>query len=160
MKSRCLDPKNKEYLNYGARGISICDRWLVGDGSVSGIECFLSDMGLCPNGQTLERKNVDGNYEPGNCKWATLREQARNRRNTAKDGDVTVAELADRHGIKYHTLMDRYRSGDRGIVLVRPVKQNRRWHGSEEERFYLATTPVLVRRAEQSRQYRLNKART
>lgn len=74
---RCTNPKNKSYKNYGSRGIKVCDRWLEKNGFIN----FLADIGKRPEGYTLDRINNDGNYEPGNCRWTTWRQQERNRRN-------------------------------------------------------------------------------
>lgn len=75
MKERCSNPRVHNYHRYGGRGIRVCDRWL------NSFENFLADMGPRPSEMhSLEREDRDGNYEPGNCVWATKRAQALNRR--------------------------------------------------------------------------------
>jgi len=74
MKRRCYDVRAASYERYGAVGITVCRRWLKSFAN------FLADMGERPEGMTLDRKNPSKNYSPGNCRWATKEEQARNRR--------------------------------------------------------------------------------
>lgn len=73
MLARCNNPKDRNYHNYGGRGIKVCKRW-------ENFELFLKDMGEPPKGMTLDRKNNDKGYSPSNCRWVTAAEQCRNRR--------------------------------------------------------------------------------
>ena len=76
MNSRCNTESSGNYARYGAAGVTVCERWQK-------FENFLSDMGVRPEGTSLDRyPNSSGNYEPGNCRWATAKEQSANRRNT------------------------------------------------------------------------------
>lgn len=77
MKQRCQNPNNHAYERYGGRGISVCRSW------AESFEQFYADMGPRPVGLSIDRINNDGNYEPSNCRWATAKEQARNKRRTA-----------------------------------------------------------------------------
>lgn len=90
MITRCTKPNCRSYPYYGGRGIKVCDRWLK-------FENFLADMGRRPgNGYSLDRKNNDGNYEPGNCRWATKTEQNRNRRYASRPNPTGVTKVKQR----------------------------------------------------------------
>jgi len=90
MRNRCYKPQCKSYKFYGGRGITICDRWLGPNGFAN----FFADMGKRPRGKSIDRKNVNGNYEPGNCRWATNHIQSLNKRNS-KANKPTTSPQAD-----------------------------------------------------------------
>ena len=102
--------------NHFIRGIRVCERWTSGEGGASGFECFLADMGRKPSpSHTIERIDNDGNYDPGNCRWATRREQAantpRNRFISYQGERLVLAEVARRSGVRRTTIARRLDSG-------------------------------------------------
>jgi hypothetical protein len=106
---RCNNPKRAYYHLYGGRGIKICDRWLD-------FENFFADMGEKPsNKHSIDRIDNDGDYEPSNCRWATVLEQANNRRDNKVLSyvglELTVAEWARRISVSPFTLYARIRRG-------------------------------------------------
>jgi hypothetical protein len=94
MKYRCLKPYTPNYKYYGARGITVCDRWL------NSYENFLADMGPRPSiSHSLDRIDFNGNYEPGNCRWATKAQQSVNRRNTKHKGCCSLCPHSPHFGM-------------------------------------------------------------
>lgn len=102
MKKRCHNPNHKNFSEYGARGIYVCDEWR------KSFAAFYADMGPRPQGYSLERINNTGPYCKENCIWATPTTQSRNRRNVRLldvDGEkLTIGEVAQRYGVNYQTL--------------------------------------------------------
>jgi hypothetical protein len=115
MFTRCYNPNARYFSRYGGRGIRICERW-------RDYADFLADMGPCPPGYTLERINNDGNYEPGNVRWATQAEQMRNTSRTrllTHDGiTLCLLDWATRRGLTFSTLHHRL---DRGWPIDRAL---------------------------------------
>jgi len=109
MIARCHNPKSGKYSFYGARGISVCDRWR------NSFDDFVADMGPRPTGSTIEREHNAGNYEPENCRWATVKEQARNRRSnriiTFNGETLTLAEWCERYNLHQVTVGRRLNAG-------------------------------------------------
>lgn len=113
------------YANYGGRGITVCERW-------EKFENFLADMGEPPPGMELDRIDVDGNYEPSNCRWATEAEQVRNRRRakrstnmlTFRGETLCISDWAKRTGIKRRCIHDRLSKMNWSVedALTRPVE--------------------------------------
>ena len=110
MKGRCTNPNDASYHAYGGRGVKVCARWM---GSV---ENFYADMGARPSADhSIDRIDNDGNYMPGNCRWATRREQSNNRRSsifiTYHGLRLTVAQWARRTGISHSAINHRINRG-------------------------------------------------
>ena len=108
MIKRCNTPSSKSYSYYGGRGITVCDRW-------KSFENFYSDMGNCPTDFTLDRIDVNGNYEPSNCRWESRKTQSRNRRGnhmiTFKNETHCLSEWAEIVGITRGALKQRLKRG-------------------------------------------------
>lgn len=125
IRDRCQNPNCKAYPYYGGRGIKVCERW---DAS---FEAFLSDMGERPSAKhSIERIEVDGDYEPGNCRWATKLEQARNKRSNCLvecNGEmVPMSVAAEFNRIPYKTVASRLSKGwSRERAVSEPVSQAR-----------------------------------
>lgn len=104
MWQRCTNINNKDYENYGGRGISVCAAWID-------IDIFISDVGERPEGATLDREDNDKDYGPNNCRWSTRVEQVRNRRvtlNLTFNGEtLTVKQWSEKLGITYRALYQR-----------------------------------------------------
>ena len=108
MKQRCTSDKAHNWNRYGGRGIRVCERW-------NDFSNFLADMGEAPAGMTLDRIDSNGNYEPTNCRWATMLTQSRNRTNNIvlvhEGRSLCLSEWAVETGIKLTTLWWRYKAG-------------------------------------------------
>jgi hypothetical protein len=109
MKQRCNYQKGEQYAEYGGRGITVCARWN------DSFENFFADMGERADGMTIERNDTNGNYEPGNCCWATMPEQNRNRRsniNVERNGITRcIKDWCDELGLDADRVYGRIRRG-------------------------------------------------
>jgi hypothetical protein len=122
MRRRCVNPRHRFYPNYGGRGIAVCHEW------ATSFEAFLRDMGEKPAGKSLDRIDNDGNYEPGNCRWATQAEQSRNRSQSIRltlDGQTKVLkDWARDIGMHASTLRERLvRGWSAERALTEPVRK-------------------------------------
>jgi hypothetical protein len=124
IKYKCNNPNNRQYKWYGAKGISVCERW------ENSFAAFLEDMGTAPTPKhSIDRVNNKGNYEPGNCRWATDIEQQRNRGDNriiqAFGEQKTVSEWVEFSGIPKMTIFSRLGDGWNGqdAVSIKPRKK-------------------------------------
>lgn len=119
MLQRCSNPNDKDFQNYGGRGIKVCDRW-------QSFPNFMADLGPRPSSShSLDRRNNDKGYEASNCHWVTRKEQNSNKRTTKRithDGQtLTLKEWAPIVGIDYWTLRSRYDKGWTAAEILAPI---------------------------------------
>ena len=122
MLARCNNPKSTSYPNYGAKGIKVCERW-------TDFRNFYADMGDIQEGKTIDRIDGTKGYEPSNCRWATHKEQSRNKTNSKlhswEGRMITAAELAEIHGVQRKVVENRLRIGMSVEEAVKNIKYNR-----------------------------------
>lgn len=125
MRKRCRNPKAQNYKHYGGRGITVCDRWQE-------FSAFIEDMGERPEGMTLERQDVNGNYEPGNCIWIPAKEQPNNTRRSIMveiDGQAVCLKVARAmRGLPYNLVRDRVRT--LGWSIERAMSEPKKINGN------------------------------
>ena len=115
MLARCYSETHASYHNYGGRGIKVSKRWRVGDGTMSGYECFVADMGERPAGMQIDRIDNDKGYSKSNCRWVSRKDNSNNRRGNFQItiGGVTrtMAQWAEHTGIRRSTIQGRLERG-------------------------------------------------
>jgi hypothetical protein len=139
MKARCLNPNHHNFPHYGGRGIKICDRWLE---EHNGYKNFLEDMGYRPEGMTLDRIDVDGNYEPGNCRWADGSTQKINQRRFSHIKQYTDEEWLDiqkdyiENKLSYDDISEKYSVSSKTIMNhfggIRKLEKIKLWETINE----------------------------
>jgi len=121
MRQRCNDPNHARYADYGGKGIKVCARW-------DSFTAFLEDMGDCPKGMSIERKDNSLGYSPDNCVWAPVSAQVRNRSMTVwleLDGEKRcLQDWATKLGISFATLKERLQRWDYRTALTTPKLPN------------------------------------
>jgi len=148
MKRRCYNPEEKFYKDYGGRGIKVCDEWMDKKEGHGNFQKWAVENGW-EEGRSIDRIDVNGNYEPSNCRWVTPEEQANNRRNnnyvTINGVTKTTSEWARQIGISQNAFTGRINSGWTGEELLKPkfkplkmskaemAKEIRAWRNLEEQ---------------------------
>lgn len=133
MKNRCYNSKRKDFYKYRGRGITVCDEWkeFIPFYEWAELNGYTEEL-------TLERIDVNGNYEPDNCTWVTPIKQANNKTTTPYveyDNElITLKQLSEITGINYQTLFRRYKKGDRNEKLIRPIDKKKSTRGKTDER--------------------------
>ena len=121
LRNRCYNPNNRAYVHYGKRGIKVCEQW-------ASFENFYADMGDIPEGMSLDRIDNNGDYSPENCRWATRKEQANNRRSsihfTFKNETKTLSEWSDQYNLPFNLVNTRLRAYHWSLekALTTPVR--------------------------------------
>jgi hypothetical protein len=133
MKDRCFNPNNPRYSDYGGRGITVCESWR------HSFQSFYDDVGPRPSDtHSIERINNNGNYEPGNVRWATKEEQNFNRRNThlVTIGGVTrsIGQWAKAVGLHRSVIGNRVKHGWPAELLLAPLRTKYRQMGRPKRR--------------------------
>jgi hypothetical protein len=145
MHRRCTNPAHPAYAQYGGRGIRVCARW-------DELANFDADMGYPPTpNHSIERIDVNGHYEPGNCTWATPREQARNRTNNVlhqfEGKHYFLQDLAEEKGVSFRTLDDRIRR--QGMTLEEALSKPTTRQGSS----FVEVDGVKMSKAQAARKF-------
>lgn len=104
MRERCNNPNNKNYAYYGGRGVGVCDEWQNKENGFINFRDWAMANGYTDE-LTIDRINTNDDYKPSNCRWATRKEQTRNRNNTVK---ITLSEIAEIEGISYQQAYDKF----------------------------------------------------
>lgn len=142
LKARCTNPNDAKWPEYGGRGIQVCSRWL------NGFENFYLDMGKAPSPKhSIDRIDVNGNYEPDNCRWSTPREQSENRRSSIRviyNGKTyrSIATLARALGLETHSLSFQIRQ--RGLPVQEAVARVQMFRDDPSTRYQGCTTGIEI----------------